>query len=1079
MTIISLKAFMKIRKPHRFSDSKIVTVGKLNRTLLEYHLESLTSRKQEQEFEEFARKLCQYEICPNLRPQTGSTGGGDSKVDSETIPVASQVRLLFFHGVDSQSKERLAFAFSAKKEWTVKARNDVKEINETGRGYAKVFFVTNQFARDKTRARLEDELSKEYGIDVIILDRTWILDKVFGNKREKFAIEELNLGDDLDEIKEIGPLDFQRNKKLHDANKKIEEDVSNEHITIKTVDDCLHTALLAAELEEPRKDVEGLFDRAIRIAKEYGTDEQYFTAIYQKAWTTFFWFEDFGDFVKLYEEVEKVALDSINIFSIERLNNLWTLLYTLSSTSDLVSKDFIKDKTEILIGKLKTIQESESSSSAAVQAEAILSFINLTLHRDDITEVAKTFRKLKDVLDKANNLIGFPFETTFELLNLLDDIYSGEDSYEDLQEHLVEIVTKREGDISAGVLLHHRGMQHFKAERIYKAIDCLGRALIRFYKKESKDRLVHALFLISAAYEDAGLLWAARGALLSAASLATSDFWLYSKVNTMQIACYERLRSIELQLGRIGYALEWHLLYIGLASQLIETEEEKKELLTKNLNFGSLMGLLIIKTPDNELKQLEKLPDTLMEMDLDFAAFGLIYRLGGNDLLPQSFSNEMSPAEVESFFDSYLSHPAQESLPDKPDYYEDDIIELRSRILGCDFVVKAPNTSPEIEIGEYIVAALESFLSTTLEGLRGISRDRIAVITLKRDEALATELKYEIIRDANLGVSISCGVFNPHHLSKESQENICLKVTDIVLHLIGHTIILKDPEVDLLRLFRDEEVTSRAFNFSTPLVTIGNVLGFNPKRSISQWIEQDKKTYTFSPEKSGKPNKSKEYNNDDKEQSTKNINDLFRHNEVKNVSVIRQHLWDEAGWSGVVYMYSPYNPPVMAFLFKNEDIAQAIFKDWKEIFGNEDKNETIRVSMVRGISVDNPNWYSIVITTDLERLKLPKGTVINVSRVHTLTPDSTKNLDGFVKGFKEFGVYLLAPAIFDETKPYPRVLFDLGIVKRNFIDKQAWEVGPNDLEIGAITEDINPIIPKHVKNPPIAELLKQRASRKK
>lgn len=1068
---VSPKDFMKQIKPHRFSDSKIIIESKLNRTLLEYHLDSLTKRKQEKEFEEFARKLCQYEICPNLRPQTGSTGGGDSKVDSEAIPVASQIRISFFQGKDSQTEERIAFAFSTYKDWSGKARHDVKGISETGRSYTKVYFVTSQFARDRTRARLEDELNKEYNIKVVILDRTWILDKVFENKREKLAIKELGLGEGLEERKEVGPLDYQRSKHLIDTNKKIEEDVGNDHITIRTIEDCLNTAILAAELEAPKKEVEGLFDRALRFAKQYGTEVQYFTSLYQKAWITFFWYEDFEIFLDLYEEIEKIALDSNNISFVERLNNLWTLLFTLCSTSELISTDSIKHKTETLTKKLHTFKDNDANSSASIQAEAMLCFMNLVQHRDDQKEVANTFCRLKDILDVANDLIGFPFETTFKLLNALDRYFSGESNYENLQDHLIGIVTQREGDISAGELLLNRGIQHLKVGRIYKAVDCLGRALMRFYKQESKDRLVYALFLLSVAYENAGLLWAARGSLLNASAYATNDFWLYGEVNTMQLACYERLRNVELRLGRIGYALEWHNLYSSLALQLIINEEEKEKLLKDNLYFGSLMGLLLIKTHDRELRRLEKLPDTLLSMDLDFAAFGLIYRLGGYDLLPQSFLDKMTPEEVENFFNSYLSQPAQESLPDKPDYYENSLIELRSQILGCDFVVKTSNSSPEIEIGEYILASLESFLSTAMD-MQAISRDSDAILTISGDVTQSARIMYELKKDGKVGASITCGSFNPHALSRESQKEICLSVSDIVLRLVANTIVFKDPKVDLQKLFRDEEVSSRAFNFSTPLVTIGNVLGHNPKRSISQWMDPNSKSYPFSFEKSGRPIKIGESRKDDKSQ-VENLDEYTRHTRVKNVSVIRQHLWDEAGWGGVLYMVPPSTPPLMGFIFNNADKAKAIFKDWNETFGKEDKDETIRVSMIRGVSKKNPMWYKAVVTTNLDEKNLPKDRdkVIVVSRVHTLTPDTTENLDRFVQSFNIFGIYLIVPAIFDKTKPYPTIFTDLGIVKRSFIERRAWEIGLNDLDFAAITDDIEPIIPKGVKNPPVAELL--------
>jgi hypothetical protein len=76
--------FMRARRPELFADSRIIEEPKLAPSVFEYYLNSLTSRKQETEFGHFARRLAERTICPNLLPQTGPTGGGDSKVDAET-----------------------------------------------------------------------------------------------------------------------------------------------------------------------------------------------------------------------------------------------------------------------------------------------------------------------------------------------------------------------------------------------------------------------------------------------------------------------------------------------------------------------------------------------------------------------------------------------------------------------------------------------------------------------------------------------------------------------------------------------------------------------------------------------------------------------------------------------------------------------------------------------------------------------------------------------------------------------------------------------------------------------------------
>src|ERR1700751_109457 len=130
----------------------------------------------------------------HLLPHTGPTGGGDSKVDAETYPVADALSLVWFTGIGREAAgERWAFAFSAKKNWRPKVEADIGKVVATNRGYRKVFFVTNQFVSDRVRAKVEDQLREKHGVDVRILDRTWILDRVFSGKREALAIDELKI----------------------------------------------------------------------------------------------------------------------------------------------------------------------------------------------------------------------------------------------------------------------------------------------------------------------------------------------------------------------------------------------------------------------------------------------------------------------------------------------------------------------------------------------------------------------------------------------------------------------------------------------------------------------------------------------------------------------------------------------------------------------------------------------------------------------------------------------------------------------------------------------------------------------
>ena len=196
--------------------------------MLEYHLETLTHRSQETEFEDFARALVKLEICPNLLPHTGPTGGGDSKVDSETYPVADDLAFAWYVGVgrEASSEAGGAFAFSAKEDWRDKVKSDVAKIAGTKRGYSKAFFVTNQHVRDKVRGDLEDELRKAHKLDVRILDRTWILDVVFDHGRQELAIEILGVSSQIRKERRLGPLDCSEKLELSRFPSRIGESAS-------------------------------------------------------------------------------------------------------------------------------------------------------------------------------------------------------------------------------------------------------------------------------------------------------------------------------------------------------------------------------------------------------------------------------------------------------------------------------------------------------------------------------------------------------------------------------------------------------------------------------------------------------------------------------------------------------------------------------------------------------------------------------------------------------------------------------------------------------------------------------------
>jgi len=206
---LSPSQFMRDLRPEYYSDTEDRVAYLLDKSTLEYYLETITPRNETHGFEIFCRKLCERTICPNLRPQTGPDGGGDSKADTETYPVADEISALYI-GEANGGRERWAFPISSQKTWSKKVRSDVQGIIETGRKYDRIIFVTSRFARAKDRARIEDELTKKYSIPVTIHDRSWIVKEIIEKDRKDIAFNYLGIGEAKNDPLRLGPEDYSK-----------------------------------------------------------------------------------------------------------------------------------------------------------------------------------------------------------------------------------------------------------------------------------------------------------------------------------------------------------------------------------------------------------------------------------------------------------------------------------------------------------------------------------------------------------------------------------------------------------------------------------------------------------------------------------------------------------------------------------------------------------------------------------------------------------------------------------------------------------------------------------------------------
>lgn len=1077
---VSPREFLKARRPEKFSDSVSQDVPALDRSLLEYHLETLTSRSQENDFENFARRLAEQEICPNLLPHTGPTGGGDSKADAETYPVADALSFVWYTGIGREAaNERWAFAFSAKRTWRAKVEADVAKVVATNRNYQKVFFVTNQFVRDRIRAEAEDQLREKHGVDVRILDRTWILDRVFSGKREALAIDELKMKTTVRIQRRVGPLDLQRGHELEEVEARIKEGGDHGRKTPALADDCLRAVELARGLELPRTDVEGRLVRLKRVAEECGTSHQRFLAEYAWAWTAFWWFEDYNMFLEHYSEAEKRSIGTTNVYQIELLFNLWCNLQMVTGSGSITPEQAkVAERTQIVTGELERLRQEEEKPSSALQAETLALLMNLItspLDRND-----EWLRKAADVIDRSIGLVGFPFEPLIQILTEFGKFVGDSLAYDALHEKLIDAVASRKGEAAAARLLVQRAAQALDDDRPYVAIQSAGKALGRLYKHETRRELIEALYICGNAYDRVGLTWAARGTVLTAASVAVNEFWTYDEITPEQAMCFGRLRWFELRLGRLPHCMVWHQTTQAAETVLGHKGYDARIALEQAIWFDMCLAILLLKADLWQLNQLSRLPQTLDCLELHLSAATLRFALGHEYDLPKGLA--VQKTEELHFFKKLRGQPASEQMPTFPLLYNQRKITLNSRVLGCSITVNADNTSPCPELAESLLAALEALLATGFEH-RLFAHEPQLTVNIRGSDFTTYPFRFDFIdKDGRPCVEIVSANFHPHKMSPALQHELKDRLTELLVDIIATFFVVEMSEERLRDFIGNELALERAVNFTSSFVSLGNVLGYAPKTTLDRWTVESALAYPIkrtedwdADERAGYRASSRKIKPVKAKRSTQSPSDDWHasagHTEMETVSLIRIPLWEKAKWAGMAYLWNPTNqsPPALALAFGDGSAGQEIFAHWRKEIGTVDTNERLRLTIIRGISKKNVYAYRVMIGANPE-VSVPDGTsklLFMTSRIHTMEPSSGSNLCAFLENYRVVGSFLLMPALSHGASVSPELFFNSGILKHDIQFRDAWEIGPSDPDVAALRDDDDPIIPEGQENAPV------------
>jgi hypothetical protein len=1081
--------YMRNRHPDLYSDSATVSSVELTQGLLEYHLETITNRNQETEFAYFARRLAEKEICPNLRPQTGPTGGGDSKADSETVPVSSEISELWVGSDQRAGEERWAFAFSAKKDWKGKVASDVRNIASTGRGYSRIYFITNQFAPDKSRAESEDSLSKETGIKVTILDRSWITKAVIENGRALIAIEALKIEELRPLIeKKLGPTDLERQQEFEELERAITDPDHYRGARYQLIEDALRAALLARGLGRPRTELDGLFIRADRLAQDHPESiRQRLRIAYNYAWTVTFWFDDYRQLNSIYDTVENFAMKSDQVDEIELAQNLWMVLLSQVRRGVLSREEAkIESRKEALTTVLKRLAADSIRPNNALQARTNLTLLSIQDVRD-ASAMDDIWKNLNQIVTDAENLGDYPFERLAKIIEEVAELGTEGEEFDKLFESVVKALEKRRGESTGAGLLKDRGFQKLVANKPYEAISLLGRAMERFVKREYRDDLIFCLMALSDAYAKAGLLWAARSCALSAAERCLAYFREEGRLIKFSLSALEQLINIELELGRLAHVLMGIELESVLAPQMALNEERHKRF-TEHLQLTQgMLGIALLSASLPQLRQMEGLPEVLEALGLFIPKGFLLYALGYRDeLRNEGFpADNWSDNDIDDFMKMALSQPGRLQMPALPQIESGGRVTYKTTVLGCQIMLEAPATPDAISVAEAVLGTIEAFFATSLNE-RIMPYRPTAKILMEPASDLAEGLSVteeNVYGDAFIRVQYPAAI---PPFTADARMKYRDGLMALVANFMVHIAVVEDIASYMARVAGEERGFSRALLYSEVSLAQDNLFGPSPKVLLSDWTPPEgARRFPLI--------RSSEWNNglsivqiplpDQDEQQPldpSNPGAFFRqratsekHGDRKIASPIDIPLWDSAGWRAVFYLFDPRVAPypVLCLAFRNKEAAEKIFQGWRKQLGPEDKENKLRITILKGIQRSNPAAYRVFVSTNIDPSENQNSLVAMVGRHQTMMPVTTENLDAFLKTFSQSGQYLLAPAHFISETKLPDIGLGFAILKSQLIVRNAWEISLNDIDASAFNDEDDPCIPPDIKDAPVTALL--------
>lgn len=1034
--------YMRLARPELFSDSGKYAAFRIDRSVLDHHLDSLTSRNQTQAFELFCRDLCGRLICPNLKPATGPEGGGDSKADTETISVAEEIQTLHYIGEPRAGQERWAFAFSAKKDWKAKVRHDVDGLVGTGRPYTKVIFVTSCYAPAKQRAAIEDDLEAKHGVRVEIHDRTWILKAVVDDGHADLAIDRLGVGERIADPR-FGPEDYRRLQTLDALERALTDPTAYAQRETERVNDALSAALLSRELEKPRFETEGRFDRAIRLADRFGTPRQRVETRYERLWATYYWFDDFD---RLSEDFDDVATRAYATDDAELHELVANLVQNLANAVMLGHRSAeemkLKERRDDLMSRLDSLWADPHRPNNALEARTTWLFAESTrimMARDD-EAFANLWPLFSEVISKADGLSEYRVQRLEPIVDIFGRKAGRHAAYRQLVDDLAAFVAKRAGDARGGLIRLKRAMQLDIEEDRMEIIRLLGQATRELAQREHIESQVEATYTLAVAYRGAGLLWAARAAAMFSVATVFAEAERDSEPPASIVPALMLLGWIDAELRLLPELLDVIRLVRGCLATLPLDEESKERVGRRLTEFDGVLASSLLNTTVDERSALGALPDILNALDMNASNVALLYGLGHQAVF------DTEEALPDQSWEKALARWADQlprDIRSRPLLLNAEAPQTQlTRVVGMTVRVATSGSAVSIVTGQTLLTVIEAVFATTLESGIAAHTESFSIEVV---EAPGSTTPSFTIDEMTLSATLSwpLGVApNSPGLAEVAYETLF----GLTLRVVLTTCVVRDPVQVFDGLFANGALGERISAALTSLNSRSRAFN-SPLSRIEAWRAMGGADYPLQPDAPAVIGSHPTEHSYDQEGPAAAHDHWKRdHRRIEVRSVIDLPVWERAGWLGLALgVCPPGAPPILGFHFTQPEWGQRIFSRWRERFGEEDEESAIRLSIIRHLPGHPASHYGAMISPGISTREASSNLLMVSTRLKILEPPTDENLRRFLEAYDREKAYLLVPAGVSPDGS-PMLQHDLAILKRDLVVTSYDDIADDDVE---------------------------------